>query len=194
MHNKVVYHAARVFRDLGWPTLRFNFRGVGLSEGTHDGHAEADDLAAALTWLEKTKLEKARHDEFPLPDTQTHRPILAAGFSFGAAITLAVAATHRSVCACLALGLPLRSPNQQYAYPQLAHWSLPSLFLSGAQDSFASPQALAATIALAAPHAQLRLIPDADHFFTGHLDAMQQAIRDWLATLPLIQRTTSSAL
>src|SRR5664280_3157539 len=48
MHNKVVYHAMKVFSALGLPVLRFNFRGVGLSEGEHDhGHGEQDDVRAA---------------------------------------------------------------------------------------------------------------------------------------------------
>ena len=164
MHNKVVYHAARVFRDLGWPTLRFNFRGVGLSEGIHDGQAEAEDFRAALDWL---------HTAF-------HLPLVAAGFSFGAAMMLTAAAAREDVIACLALGLPLHSPNQQYAYPQLADWRVPTLFLSGERDVFASPEELTAVAQLATAHAELRILPAADHFFTGHLAEMQQAIRSWI--------------
>jgi uncharacterized protein len=56
MHNKVVYHAMKALNDpewgLGWPVLRFNFRGTGLSQGVHDGEAEAGDVLAALDWLE----------------------------------------------------------------------------------------------------------------------------------------------
>ncbi len=177
MHNKVVYHAARVFRDLGWPTLRFNFRGVGLSEGAHDGHAESSDLAAAMNWL----------------DARFRLPILAAGFSFGAAMTLRAAPHHPAVCACLALGLPLHSPNQRYDYPQLARWTLPALFLSGDHDIFATPEELAQALAPAAPHASLQLIPGADHFFTGHLPPMQNAIRNWLSTLPLATNPSTTA-
>ncbi len=53
MHNKVVYHAMKVFSGLGLPVLRFNFRGVGLSEGEFDhGVGELDDARAALDWLD----------------------------------------------------------------------------------------------------------------------------------------------
>src|SRR4051812_4971966 len=49
MHNKVVYHAAKALGGFGWPVLRFNFRGTGLSEGEHDqGRGEIDDVRAAL--------------------------------------------------------------------------------------------------------------------------------------------------
>src|SRR5208282_5895402 len=76
LHNKVVYHAMKVFNDrawgLGWPVLRFNFRGTGLSEGAHDGIAETGDVLAGMDWLER---------EF-------HLPLIVAGFSFGAAMAL----------------------------------------------------------------------------------------------------------
>ena len=76
MHNKVVYHAMKVLNDaawgLGWPVLRFNFRGTGLSEGVHDGIAETGDVLAGMDWLER---------EFRLP-------LVVAGFSFGAAMAL----------------------------------------------------------------------------------------------------------
>ena len=76
LHNKVVYHAMKALNHpdwgLGWPVLRFNFRGAGLSEGAHDGKAEAGDVLAALDWLK---------NEF-------QRPLVVAGFSFGAAMAL----------------------------------------------------------------------------------------------------------
>ena len=76
LHNKVVYHAMKALNapefGLGWPVLRFNFRGTGLSEGTHDGRAETEDVLAALSWLEN----------------EYNRPLFVAGFSFGAAMSL----------------------------------------------------------------------------------------------------------
>src|ERR1700761_4528552 len=73
MHNKVVYHAMKAFASFGLPVLRFNFRSVGLSEGTHDeGYGEQEDVQAALNWVEKN---------FQLP-------ILFAGFSFGSNVGL----------------------------------------------------------------------------------------------------------
>ena len=73
MHNKVVYHAAKAFASFGMPVLRFNFRGVGLSEGKHDGGpGEIDDVRAALNWM----------------DAKFRLPLLFAGFSFGANVGL----------------------------------------------------------------------------------------------------------
>src|ERR1700741_1965995 len=69
LHNKVVYHAMKSLQSFGLPVLRFNFRGTGLSEGVHDyGEGEQDDVLAALDWL----------------DREFGRPVLFAGFSFGA--------------------------------------------------------------------------------------------------------------
>ena len=82
LHNKVVYHAMKALNEpewgLGWPVLRFNFRGTGLSEGKHDGKAETGDVLAALDWLE---------NEFKLP-------VVVVGFSFGAAMALQACCGH----------------------------------------------------------------------------------------------------
>jgi hypothetical protein len=90
LHNKVVYHAMKVLNDpewgLGWPVLRFNFRGVGLSQGVHDGEAESEDVLAAMEWLE---------NEYKLP-------LVVAGFSFGAAM---------AVKACCGPGASQRNKN-----------------------------------------------------------------------------------
>ena len=98
MHNKVVYHAMKAINDplwgLGWPVLRFNFRGTGLSQGVHDGQAEAGDVLAALDWLE---------NEYRLP-------LVVVGFSFGAMMALSAccspALSPRNIRALALLGLP----------------------------------------------------------------------------------------
>src|SRR5712691_12701725 len=73
LHNKVVFHAMKALNSFGFPVLRFNFRGTGLSEGEHaNGVDEVEDVRAAMAWLER---------EYALP-------IIFAGFSFGAAVGL----------------------------------------------------------------------------------------------------------
>jgi uncharacterized protein len=163
MHNKVVYHAMKVFHGLGWPVLRFNFRGVGLSQGVHDGRAEADDVRAALQWL-------AHH---------YNKPIVAAGFSFGAAMGLQACCDYPGIHGFAALGLPTHAQGRDYRYPFLAQCSFPKLFLSGGQDQFA-PAVQLRSLVPSAPRSELILIEGADHFFHGHLDAMQHALRRWL--------------
>jgi uncharacterized protein len=172
MHNKVVYHAMKVLSDpkwgFGWPVLRFNFRGVGLSAGVYDGRAEADDVLAAIDWLKNTY----------------HRPLVVAGFSFGAAMALsaccAASQTAASVCALALLGLPIHSDNSEYQYPCLEDCCLPKLFLSGEQDQFAPAAELKQVVTSAAAPKQLVLLPHADHFFTGQLEPMQRALAGWL--------------
>ncbi len=172
MHNKVVYHAMKALNDpawgLGWPVLRFNFRGTGLSQGLHDGEAEAGDVLAALAWLEN----------------EYRRPLVVVGFSFGAAMALGACCPPVRIAAeirALALlGLPLHAEGRDYRYPCLKDCSLPKLFLSGASDEYASASGLAQVVAAAAEPKQLVLLPRADHFFAGQLEPLEQALAGWL--------------
>lgn len=176
LHNKVVYHAMKVLNDpawgLGFPVLRFNFRGMGLSQGTHDGTLEAGDVLAAMAWLEN----------------EYNRPLVVAGFSFGAAMALksccgpsCVAGQDRSnVRALIALGLPTQVEDHQYSYPSLAHCTIPKLFLSGDHDQYAPSMQLAHVVASAAEPKRLLLLCGTDHFFRDHLAPMQQALASWL--------------
>jgi alpha/beta superfamily hydrolase len=175
MHNKVVYHAMKAINatdsGLGWPVLRFNFRGTGLSEGEHDGEAEAGDVLAALAWLE---------NEFRLP-------LVVIGFSFGAAMALRACCSlakqpegRSNVHAIAALGLPTRTAHRTYRYSFLSQCTRPKLFLSGDCDQFASVADLERMAATTAEPKKLVLIPGADHFFTGQLEAMQNELASWL--------------
>jgi alpha/beta superfamily hydrolase len=172
LHNKVVYHAMKALNTpewgLGWPVLRFNFRGTGLSHGAHDGADEAGDVLAALHWLE---------NEYKLP-------IVVVGFSFGAAMALAACCgrgnTLHRVQALAALGLPIRSSARTYDYSFLQNCSIPKFFLSGDRDQYAPQTELVQALAQAAEPKDMALVPGADHFFNGHLKAMQSALSGWL--------------
>ncbi len=180
MNNKVVYHAMKVLNDpawgLSWPVLRFNFRGTGLSEGAHDGKAEAGDVLTALEWLEN----------------EYRRPVVVAGFSFGAAMALSACCGHgrnqshlqsgarANVRAIIALGLPTHADGRDYKYSFLAHCTIPKLFLSGEHDEYAPATQWAQVVGSAAEPKQLVLLPGADHFFTGQLNPMQLSLAGWL--------------
>jgi uncharacterized protein len=166
MHNKVVYHAMKVFNGLGWPVLRFNFRGTGLSEGSHDGRAEVDDVRAGIEWLNK----------------EHGKPIVAAGFSFGAAMGLKACCGHATIHGFAALGLPTHAEGRDYTYPFLQNCAFPKIFLSGDRDQFAPADQLRSISNSALEPKQLILVHSADHFFTGHLPAMQAALGHWLRT------------
>jgi hypothetical protein len=171
MHNKVVYHAMKALNDpafgLAFPVLRFNFRGTGLSQGMHHGQEEAGDVLAALDWLE---------NEF-------HLPIVAAGFSFGAATVLRACCAEdarHNVRALVALGLPIEAKGRAYDYSFLKNAILPKLFISGDHDRFAPAARLKQIADSSADPKYLALIPGADHFFTSQLEPMQRELSRWL--------------
>ena len=168
MNNKVVYHATKVLNEPVWgfgaPVLRFNFRGTGTSEGVHDGMAEVGDVTAALDWLE---------NEYNLP-------VVVAGFSFGAVMALHACCGRRSVAALALLSFPAAALGRNYDCSALAEDSIPTLFLSGDCDAFAPAPELRAWVQKAARPVRLTLVRGADHFFSGHLDAMQSALAGWL--------------
>ncbi len=93
MHFKVVFRAAKALQEQGLAVLRFNFRGVGLSEGIHDhGRGEQDDARAALD-------EMARR----FPDL----PLVLGGFSFGSVVAARVGAVDARVRALFLMGFPV---------------------------------------------------------------------------------------
>ncbi len=165
MHNKVVYHAMKTLHSFSLPVLRFNFRGAGLSEGTHDnGRAEVDDVRAALDWL----------------DEQFNLPILFCGFSFGAATGLRAACPDERVKGLISLGTPVAAEGRTYNFQFLESCTKPKLLVSGSRDQFAPQERLKSVYELLPEPKELVLVEQADHFFEGHLASMQEAIRRWV--------------
>jgi len=166
LHNKVVFHAMKALNSFGFPVLRFNFRGAGLSQGEHDhGQGELEDVRTALDWL----------------DGEYHRPLIFAGFSFGAAVGLQAACPDPRVKALIGLGLPV-SPidDRRYNFDFLHDCPKPKLFVSGSRDQYAPRAELERLIALLRQPHQLKIIEDADHFFEGRLREMRQTIEAWI--------------
>lgn len=177
MHNKVVYHAMKALHSFGFPVLRFNFRGAGLSDGEHDrGRGEVDDVRAALDWLE----------------SHFHLPIVFCGFSFGAATGLQAACGDGRVAGLISLGTPLAIDDRGYSYQFLKDCSRPKLFVSGSRDQYSPPEALARVVELSAEPKEMVVVEGADHFFEGHLPAMQAAIREWTAKFLAAARQEAS--
>jgi len=164
MHNKVVFHAMKALNSFGFPVLRFNFRGTGLSAGTHDeGRGERSDVEAALAWLKR---------EFPLP-------IFFAGFSFGAAVGLRVACGDPEVKALVSIGTPVAAEGRVYSFAFLRDCAKPKLFVSGDRDQYGPHTALEEVVAHAAAPKELVFIPG-DHFFAGHLSELRMTIESWV--------------
>jgi uncharacterized protein len=167
MHFKVVFRAAKALQAEGVAALRFNFRGVGRSEGTHDeGRGEQDDVRAALA-------ETARR--FP------SLPLLAGGFSFGSSMALRVGCADPRVRAVFALGLPLKMMSDRAFLDGCAR---PRLFVQGAEDTYGPADVIREFVATLPEPKSLVTVPGADHFFGGHLDELQEAVRAWAATRP----------
>ena len=172
MHNKVVYHAMKAFAGFGLPVLRFNFRGVGLSEGAHDqGYGEQDDVKAALDWLERN----------------FNRPILFAGFSFGSNVGLRACCGDPRVKGLIGIGLPVRAAGRDYTYGFLPKCIQPKLLLSGDHDQYGPREVMEGIFARAPEPKELHWITGADHFFQptpdspgAKLNVMQEHIRTWL--------------
>ena len=166
LHNKVVFHTTKALNGFCFPVLRFNFRGAGLSQGEHDhGEGEMDDVRAALDWM----------------DQEFHRPLIFAGFSFGAAVGLRVACPDARVKAAIGLGLPV-SPidDRSYDFNFLGSCAKPKLFVSGDRDQFATPAQLKAMVGSVPEPKKLVLIAGADHFFEGRLRELRETIEQWV--------------
>jgi uncharacterized protein len=176
LHNKVVFHTMKALNSFGFPVLRFNFRGTGLSHGEHDyGKGEVEDVRAALAWLE----------------AQYHLPLLFAGFSFGAAVGLPAACAHARVEGMIGVGTPVapvvegNEVARAYTFDFLEKCHKPKLFVSGGRDQFGPREKLEALVASAAEPKKLVVIEGADHFFEGRLRELREAIETWIRELSL---------
>ena len=159
MHNKVVTIIERSLRELGLATVRFNFRGVGDSEGEHDeGFGETDDLLAVIEWVRKT-----------CPD----QPLTLAGFSFGSYIALKVAA-----------GLDLRQlisiapPVDRYDFSAIEHPGCPWLVVQGDEDEVVDPDSVYAWVETLEPMPQLNAMEKTGHFFHRRLMDLRGLIKN----------------
>ena len=171
LHNKVVFHTMKALNNFGFPVLRFNFRGTGLSQGAHDnGDGEVDDVRTALDWL----------------GSEYHLPLLFAGFSFGAAVGLRAACADTRVQALIGVGTPVgpvvaeSEVPRAYTFEFLQQCTKLKLFVSGARDQFGPRDKLEALVASAPEPKKLIMIEGADHFFAGRLHELRTAIETWV--------------
>jgi uncharacterized protein len=173
LHNKVVFHTMKALNSFGFPVLRFNFRGAGLSEGEHaNGIGEVEDVRAALDWLER----------------ECALPVIFAGFSFGAAVGLRAAYADDRVCAVIALGLPaVAVEGRVYDFEFLRECIKPKLFVSGSRDQFGPAGKLEALIQTFADPKKLVRIDAGDHFFEGRLKELRAAIEEWIRERLLVK-------
>jgi uncharacterized protein len=171
MHFKVVFRAAKALQTAGLAVLRFNFRGVGRSQGEHDdGGGEQDDARAAL---------------FELGRRVPGVPLVLGGFSFGSTVALRAGRSDDRVVALLALGYPA---SMLADHAHLDGGGRPRLFVQGEHDRFGSGETVRALVEPLPGPRELVVIPGADHFFEGRLDALHAAIAEWAGRRPWVSR------
>ena len=162
MHNKVVFQLAKSLHQHGVPVLRFNFRGAGLSEGRHDkGRGEMGDVRAALDYLSA---------EF------AGKPILLAGFSFGAYVGLQVGCEDARVKEVVGAGLPVDHSDLSY----LTQCKKAKLILQSTHDQYGSRARTEALYEKLPEPKKLVFIEAGDHFFAGNLPQTGAALGEWL--------------
>jgi alpha/beta superfamily hydrolase len=165
MDSPVVVAAAEACARQGLATLRFNFRGVGLSAGAWDeGRGERDDVRAALAHLRHQLAPPAR--------------VALAGYSFGASMATAVAGGGEPLAGLALIAPPLATPGWHRPGPLAVDG--PLLIVAGSEDPYC-PRAALAALATVMPNAIVSVIDGADHFFLPGLKALDTALADWAA-------------
>ncbi len=159
MHNKVVYRIARGLRRAGAVVLRFNYRGVNLSEGEYDhGIGETEDARACLSWL---------LNHYP------QLPYSIAGFSFGSRVTLRLGCQLPDVKQLFVVGYPTKYKQKDW----LDHCGHDKVFIHSTQDEHGPLDEIRAVVAQMADPKRLIEIPAVDHFFADNLDGFEEAVR-----------------
>jgi hypothetical protein len=163
LDNKVVYTLARAFVELGVPSIRFNFRGVGASAGRYDdGRGETADALAVIAY---------GRDRWP------GAALWLAGFSFGGAIALRAAAQSQSErLVAVAPGVT------RIAMEGVGSPGCPWLVVQGDADDVIEPPAVLAWVSRQTSPPVLRVLPGAGHFFHGRLHELREAVLDFLAS------------
>ena len=168
MHTKVVYQGAKGLVRAGCAVLRFNFRGVGRSDGTFDsGEGERADFRAALDYM------AARYPSLPL---------WSAGFSFGAWVALETGADDDRVSVLIGVAPPVATSvsGEAYEFPRTRVSTKPKFFVQGEADEVCPLQALWAFYGTLEEPKELVVIDAADHLFEGKAAEVGEALEDLL--------------
>lgn len=163
MHTKAVYQTAKALSRIGCAVLRFNFRGVGRSAGTHDeGRGELEDFKAGLDFM-AARYPKARE-------------MWAGGFSFGAWIGLTVGAADDRISALIGIAPPVAS----YDFTAVRHSHKPKFLIQGEFDTVCPLKTMRAFYAQLPEPKELIVIDAADHLFEGKVTLVAEAVEDLL--------------
>jgi len=164
MHTKAVFQGTKGLVRIGCAVLRFNFRGVGKSEGAfNEGRGERDDFRAALDFMA---------GRFP------GVPLWAAGFSFGSNVALETGATDDRVSVLIGIAPPVS--REGYAFTNTLASTKPKFFIQGSEDELCPLEAMWAFYGTLPEPKELVVIDGADHLFTGQTPEVGEALQDLL--------------
>jgi alpha/beta superfamily hydrolase len=164
--NKVVHTISRSMNELSVPAVRFNFRGVGASEGAYaDGLGETEDLLAVADWV---------RERFPQAD------LWLAGFSFGAAVAIR-AATQLKPVRLFSVAPPTMRMADLLANVRV---QCPWLIVQGAADEVVAAVDVQHWVHTRHPEARLVLLPEVGHFFHGRLTLLRETLIAWVNGAP----------
>jgi len=171
MNNKVVYGCFKTFTALNFSVLRFNYRGVGNSEGKYsgeDGLGEMTDAACALDWLLLNNTESTQ--------------VWVAGFSFGAFISLNLLMRRPEIQGFIAIS----PPADKYDFSFLAPCPVSGLIIQGDQDDIVNETDVALFANKLDSQRSISIkykkIKNADHFFTNQLDIVNKEIKKYVSS------------
>jgi alpha/beta superfamily hydrolase len=169
MHTKAVYQGAKGLSRIGCAVLRFNFRGVGASEGQFDqGEGENEDFRAAVDYIAS---------RYP------GAPIWAAGFSFGAWVALETGAGDDRVSVLIGIAPPVATSvsGMAYSFPRTLESTKPKFFVQGEADEVCPLEALWQFYGQLNEPKEIVVIDAADHLFEGKATEVGEALEDLLA-------------
>jgi hypothetical protein len=169
MNNKVVYSLYQSFQRQGFSVLRFNFRGVGRSQGKFDrGEGELSDAAAALDWLQSWNQNSAQ--------------CWIAGFSFGAWIGMQLLMRRPEISGFVSVA----PPANVYDFSFLAPCPSSGLMVTGDQDTVVPQEAVTKLVQKLSHQRGIKIdykvVPGASHFFNEHLDQLAETVDQYLVT------------
>ena len=167
MNNKVVYQLYNSFAERDFSTLRFNFRGVGRSQGAYDrGEGELSDAAAAIDWLQTIN--------------RNARSVWVAGFSFGAWIGMQLLMRRPEVEGFISIA----PPANLYDFSFLAPCPSSGLIVHGEKDAVVPPKDVNTLVEKLKTQKGIvidqQVIPGANHFFDGKLQPLMETVTGYL--------------
>lgn len=162
MMNNVVQAVALAYIECGYSSLRFNFRGVGRSEGSYDnGDGEREDVKAAIDCLADMGI----------------KTIDLAGYSFGSWVIAGGVKTYGKIDHIVMVSPPV----DLFDYSPLINTRGNMLVIAGSEDNIADWNSIEKILPLWNPEAKLEIITGADHFYWQKTEDIRNIIREFLA-------------